>query len=606
MASKYIRIKVNGNIKSDQTTKRAINFEYHQTYGEAISTADITLRRLMGNTGTTEDETDFISGAAVQVWITDTLVTGQVEENSTNIVFNGYIDDRDIDHFIITLKCGDRLILAKWAETTTGTANTPGEKQWNGTATKTIFTELLAMIVGTNRPALLGTINAGTPSPATLGKYVVENNIIYEKLWEIANITNWQFYYSPSTDRVIFEPRGTPAAQTFYNTPSGTGIAQDGLSKSWSAQTVNIAGVVKWVSDSKDLVNDIGGVGGQSEITKVEIRTVVGGNNYYFDDSNGGAIRINPFTVVVVGNNTGTYVQNTDYAVTSTSIWFYTPASVPAGDTTFTITYKYKLTAATRQTSSDGTSQAAHLKRTRTFNKRNILNTSDVSNYLTTLLGGSKNPVTDTSFEVRPSTVPVIGSLVNIYDGIIHRVELSTLTPTAIITSIIYQWPQPTTRITISTKPVKYENSDQTTYDRVDKLDKEQTKTNTDSFLKMDDGTGSGNASLITGHLNFGKTSTGTAVQLKKPVIENLSADPSVASSVAGQVYFNTTSFVLRCFNGTSWSNVGVGTITGTGTTNTLAKFTGTSAIGNSSITDTGTNVTITLGATGTLTITRA
>jgi hypothetical protein len=583
MASKFIRIKVNGIVKSDQTTKRSINFSHHKTYGEAISTADITLRRQFGDTGTTEDETDFVSGCAVQVWMADTLVASQVDETSGNIVFSGYIDDREIDHFTITLRCGDRLILAKWAETTTGTANTPGEKQWNGTSTKTIFTELLAMIVGTNRPALAGTINGSTPSPATLTKYVVENNSIYEKLWEIANIINWQFYYDPATDKVIFEPRGTPTAQTFYNMPAGAGIAQDGKSYNWTGKTVNIAGEVKWVSDSKDLVNDIGGVGGQTEILKVETHTVVGGTkNYYFDDSVGGTIRLVPFTVVVVGVQSGkTYVQNTDYAVTSTSIWFYIPATIPDGtDTSFTITYKYKLTAANRQTTSDGTSQAAHIKRTRTFNKRNIVNSGDVSSYLTTLLGGSKDPITETTFEVRPSTVPIIGSLVNIYDGIIHRVELSNLTPTPIITSITSHWPLPTDTVTISTKPLKYENSDQTTYDRIDKLDKEQTKTNADSFLKMDDGTGTGSASLITGHLVFGKTSTGTAVQLKKPVIDNLSSAPSVASSVEGQLYQDTTTHFPYYFNGTAWASFGTaGAVTGTGADNTVAVWNGTTAL---------------------------
>jgi hypothetical protein len=66
------------------------------------------------------------------------------------------------------------------------------------------------------------------------------------------------------------------------------------------------------------------------------------------------------------------------------------------------------------------------------------------------------------------------------------------------------------------------------------------------------------------------------------------SSDP--ATCVQGQLYFNTATTKTRvCTSANTWSDLGSGgggTVTGTGTTNTVAKFTGASAIGNSAITE--------------------
>jgi len=219
MATKYIKIIVNSQTVSDQTTKRCLSFSYTQTFGNAISNATVVLKR----TTTTEDLTNFISGKSIQVYIADTLTGGQVDSSTrTNIVFDGYITDPQIEFLQITLNCSDRLVLSKWEETGEG-SNAP--TIYNGD----VYTAF-SSIVGIVASASLKTLNIDSGSTGrTLNNYTTNNNVCYEKLFELPNMVNWQFYYKPLTDKVIFEPRGTPALQSFHNTPNGTNITVENI-----------------------------------------------------------------------------------------------------------------------------------------------------------------------------------------------------------------------------------------------------------------------------------------------------------------------------------------------------------------------------------------
>jgi hypothetical protein len=75
----------------------------------------------------------------------------------------------------------------------------------------------------------------------------------------------------------------------------------------------------------------------------------------------------------------------------------------------------------------------------------------------------------------------------------------------------------------------------------------------------------------------------------------NLTSDPS---GLAGMIYYNTNTNTLRLYNG-NWVNIstggaaGGGGVDGSGTVDTIPKFTGPATLGNSSITDDGTKVSI-------------
>lgn len=70
-------------------------------------------------------------------------------------------------------------------------------------------------------------------------------------------------------------------------------------------------------------------------------------------------------------------------------------------------------------------------------------------------------------------------------------------------------------------------------------------------------------------------------------LLANLGSAPSGAN---GAMYYDTGLSSFRCYTGGAWGGCGVG---GSGTTNYVAKFTGTSSIGNSLIQDNGTGVSI-------------
>lgn len=585
MAVKYIRVKVNSLVKSDQTTRRCMDFSYQKTYGDAVSTCDIVLKRQTGTTGTTEDDTDFVTGKAVQVWMSDTLTTGQVAETSGNLVFSGYIEDREIDLFKITLKCADRLILARWQET--------GEVPYTSSDVTTIFQNIVDIV----ETASGITFNYSTfgNTGTVLDKFILENNNCYEKLWELANIVGWQFYYDVTNDVVRFEPRGTPTTQTFSNTASGTSKDQNGNIVNWTGLTVNTVGNIRWAQDSKDLTNDFNIVGGQTEIivTNENHTVTLGTQNYVLSDSKAGGRNTDTqiYNISVVGNpGSVTLVQGVDYVVyesaTPPGFIHFPVAPSTLGYTSIVFNYTYKINASAVTNTNDATSITNYIKRTKTITKRDIISTTDIGNYVTTLLTGFKNPITDTNFDTRDSIItPVIGSKVNVYDGIINRSVVATGTPVPIITQVIKHWPHPTTTVVVSTKPLKYENQTQTYFDRIDKLDKELTTTNAQPFLKLD------GSVPVQGDLYFGKKTDGNISELKNPVVHRLSTAPTALST--GQMYYDTTANVLYYWNNVAWQSMAGGGVGGSGTTDKLPKWTASTTLGDSKISESGTTVTI-------------
>jgi hypothetical protein len=577
-------------VKSDQTIKRIINFSYSKTYGDAVSSAEIVLKR----TNTTEDLADFIPGKPIQIWMSDTLVTGQVAETSANIIFDGYIEDPDPEVYKIVLKCSDRLVLTRWSET-----GTKIEYDEN-TPLKTIFTALVARAASETGETINLSIHANATIPANLNRYLTDNNNVYEKLWELSNITNWQFYYDPTDTYVAggcvrFEPRGTLTEQIFYNKAASTGTPKDqnGNTVTWTGKTVNVAGLVRWNTDSKDLTNNLTCIGGQTEINiSNEHHTVTSGTQLYvLSDSNAGRGNKNThiysttsagviLPMVVANPGAVALIEGVDYVVYNNNsstgfIYFPTPPSVLYTDLYFTYTYKFS--AAEGASDSNTDSITAYIKRSKTSTKRNIISPTDITSYLATILGGFKDPITDVSLESRDTLItPMVGSKASVYDGIVGRVLIATGIPAPIITQVTKQWPLPITSVSISTKPLKYENESQTTYDTVKKLDTELTATNAKPLFKLDGST------PIQGDVTFGRKPDGTVPELKTPVIHKLTTEPVALTE--GQLYYNTTTHDLWVWNNSAWTTFtpAGGSVGGSGTINYLPKWSASQTLTNS------------------------
>ncbi len=578
MSVRYIRIKINSNLKHSQASPRCISFDYSKTFGEAISEGTIVLKRT-GAWGT--DDNDYVSGKLVEVWMSDTLTTGEVVENSTNIVFRGYVTDPQFDAWRTVIKCADRLWLAKLQETGT-TLGTNGI--FKNQTVFTIWDAIIARVASQSSLSFTTTHTVGAPTPSSLDEYEAKNVNCYEKLWELANIVGWQFYYDPVNDVVVFEPKGTPTNQEFANKASYGAV--------WSGKTVNVIGLINWSSDSNDLTNNIRIIGGQSEVVVTnESHTVTGGTlTYTLSDTKAGSRNNNTqiYNVSIIGNpGSVTLVQGVDYVV-------YESASPPGfisfpvapsslGYSTIVFNYTYKLSVANGVNSTNPSSISTYLNRDKTITKSNIVSSSDITSYVSTLLAGFKDPFTEINFEtIDTLIVPTVGAKVSVFDGVIGRQALYTDTPYPFIISTTKHWPSPTTSVRISTKPLKYEERDQNIYDKLNKVEKIQTLTNSQPFVKMDGTT------PLQGDLYFGKKLDGSQSELKTPVIHKLATAPTALTP--GQMYFNTTDGKMYYRNNSAWVDMTGGTV-GTGTQNRLTKWATTTTLGDSLLIDNGSNL---------------
>lgn len=86
-------------------------------------------------------------------------------------------------------------------------------------------------------------------------------------------------------------------------------------------------------------------------------------------------------------------------------------------------------------------------------------------------------------------------------------------------------------------------------------------------------------------------TSTSTTSGFLLPKLTTTQRD-AIVSPATGLQIFNTTTNQIEFYNGSTWTGVsGGGTISGSGTTNKVAKFIGSTIVGNSSMTDIGSQI---------------
>lgn len=161
-----------------------------------------------------------------------------------------------------------------------------------------------------------------------LDKFVCNHTDPFERCKKLADILDWQFYYSASTDKVYFEPKG-------YNVNSN--VLQVGT---------NIIEIPKWQYDITEMANDITVVGATQEVETTESGQigVTSGytNNYITLSSIPTSVKVygdaaNPPTTLKTGgqvDSTETY----DYSVDTVN-----KKILPAPSTTFTTNHYYEI-----------------------------------------------------------------------------------------------------------------------------------------------------------------------------------------------------------------------------------------------------------------------
>jgi hypothetical protein len=550
------------------STVSALRVSYPKNFGESISVIKIEFIK----NSTTVDDTILGDGKEIQLWHKTSVPVGYA---SADRLFRGFITKKEISGPRVIITASDVFVKAMWA-----VGAVSPEPYEVSTSIKTIITALCAAA------GLTESIDATAMSPTNVTQFYYNQQNIFERLSYLLNLVGWYAVYDSTTAQTIkFQPKSAGSLQTFDST--------------------NIISRPSWDSESSNLVNDILLIGGSNNIVN-KIATFTG-NGVSFIYSNAfpltPALPVNtPLeNVSVIGTVHTWTVDQFTMVNSSTPGVIFTKGVVPNNGEVVTITYTYQTASSTATTSNAG-SQSAYIKRSKVIQKRDTLNTTDLGTWATNLVADTfwGKPIEEVSFLAMDATVyPVLGSKADVTDPM-TGVTLTYTSDNSIVYTIEHQWPHPGTKVVISTKPLKNPMQQTTVQDSVEKVQLELKKINPTSLLRKDASTPIGGSQDFSGF------------QSRNFMLENSAIAPTVLGT--GGLYFDIAAGagkgIVKVNSGTSgtptWVAVGVGTVTGTGTTNTIAKFTGTTAVGNSHITDDGTNVVITLGAAGTLTITRA
>lgn len=233
MSVKLTRIEIGGaNVTSEIRT-----WELEDTY--ANNTDQITLTGTMALTGLTTLET----GKTLVVY------EGYTTPTDTK-VFSGYITSIEKDGKLIRLVGLDKMWLAIKQEVT---------KIYESQKVSDIFKDLCTLSGLTAD----GTSVQDSGASSVLYRFVCNHTDPFERMMELANVLNWQFYYNPATDKVYFEPKG------FILNPNTITVAGTGN---------DVVEVPKWTEDLSNLVNAVIMIGAVQLVRKTELFSGNGSN----------------------------------------------------------------------------------------------------------------------------------------------------------------------------------------------------------------------------------------------------------------------------------------------------------------------------------------
>jgi hypothetical protein len=527
------------------STYSVLSVSYPKNFGEAISSLTIKFNR---NT-TTADDTILGPGKEIRVWHKTSSPVGNADGDR---VFRGYIIDKKLEGNEVIITANDIFIKAQW---TTGTTTQDYE---TSTPIKDILTALC------DAANLTASNNAAAMSPTNIEKFYSNQQNVFERIQYLLNLTGWYGYYNPTTSAtIIFQPKSAGGSQTF--------------------DVSNIIGVPQWTNDSRDLINDVTVISGSNQITTTYSTATTGGKSYTLGISNVSIENV----IVSLNSDLSSPFASSEYVILGPStpgIWF-TKGGEPAAGKTIYINYTYQ-TASGSSTASNATSQSNYIKRSKPIQKRDVLNSTDSTNWANNLVNSTNTvpfwevPIQEVSILVNDNvTFPILGSRVDVTDPINGR-ALTYASHNIIVYSIELQWPHPGVRTFISSRPLKNPMQQTSVQDSVEKVQLELKKINPTSLMRKDAST------PLLGSQDF------CGYQSRNFSLENSTVAPSNLGT--GGLYLDTSGGagkgIVKVNLGTSgtptWTQVG--SISGSGTTGVLTKWTtGGSVLGDSILTET-------------------
>lgn len=272
-----------------------------------------------------------------------------------------------------------------------------------------------------------------------LDKFVCNHSDVYDKLQELANFLNWQFYYNPITDKVYFEPKG------FTNYTTGLTVGSGG----------NILNIPIWKTDADSLVNYLTILGGETLIGKTETFTTNGSITDF-------QLSFVPVDVKVFTStdNGATYTEKTGGVLGSTATYDYTVDRTPeVREIIFTsppsastpgvkVEYTYNIPVAVagkRQTSIDSYGQVQ-----RTLQLNDIRTNADAIVRLNTHLDKYSEPF-------RSTMLNVSGSILDIKPGYLVSVNdtKNNVTGSFAVNKVVYRYPHSSDEVYIGDREVR-------------------------------------------------------------------------------------------------------------------------------------------------------
>lgn len=293
-------------VDSVDVTSYCVNWTFEKTFGDLLSEISINFNRNIFNA------TTLAEGLTLEVWRGWTTSTDDK-------VFSGYIEKYEPESGLIAVTGIDKMwdLVRKEVTKIYDSSLDPSAGK---------ISEIFKDLVETYGGLTASVQDSGTT--LVLSKFVCNHADIFERCKKLANMLNWQFYYSADDDVVYFEPKG------FDENANVLTVGTD------------IMTLPKWQNDITEMTNDVTIVGAYQEVettksgrigtttgfatTGIDLDYVPISVKVYGDASN-------PPTTLKTGGNvdaTSTY----DYYVDVTQKKIY-----PAPGTTFTSGHYYEV-----------------------------------------------------------------------------------------------------------------------------------------------------------------------------------------------------------------------------------------------------------------------
>ena len=270
-------------INSIDVTSVVLNFEYEETWGEAISTISINAFGKINSLLT------LAPGLTVQVyrgWVTAT----------DELLFNGYIESYEPEPGKIKISCNDKawdLVRKEFTHTYDSSIDASAGK------ISEIFKDIVTTYGGLTADSV-SVQDSGTTQLIT--KFICNHVDPYERCQALADALSWQFYYRADTDKVYFEIKGNTTNPNTFTVGS------------------NIIQVPVWNYDNTLMCNDLTVIGAYQEVETTKTG-IIGTTNGF--TTTGITLDFEPISVKVFNDTVSTTVPLVGGQVDSTAVYDY-------------------------------------------------------------------------------------------------------------------------------------------------------------------------------------------------------------------------------------------------------------------------------------------